>query len=635
MGGLLLVCLALAATTADDALYWPLDLPREVTSSFGEYRPGRFHAGIDLRTGEIGKPVHAAGDGYVSRVRCSPYGYGKAIYLTLDTGYTVVFGHLDDYRDDLGDYVRVAQHKARDYTVDLTPAPGQFRVKRGEIIAKSGQTGIGVPHLHWEIRDKSGRLVNPRLLGVTWPDNTRPLIKQVLLWPENGTVNDDVTPQVLPVRNTGPGEYLTAPATVSGTFAFGLEVVDPENGGAKLGVCEARADLDGNEVFRMRNDYLDYDTNASGAVAFCMPMADRGQFLTLWRWPGNDAPSYTLSKATGAATAPKDRANALLTVEDFAGNAARVTIPLVPAQTTPPAPGTPGTGKGTILAQAWGDYFTLTFRFDTPEGELPVAEVEFDGKTTPLPIVRAGQRTYRVPLRPEAPGVYHLRARHPRAGSYDQRICVYQAGKPTAEFTDSGAAVLATSSAPFGTLFVAITPEKNPPQDPIRRLGDAWQIGPLNQPIRGEITVSLPAPATATSSRRVALYRSTGGSWSALDTTIEGGRLNAKTSRMGIFAALEDTLPPIISAVAPENNAQSPTRRPRIQASIRDIGSGVKSYTVVCGEQWLLTEYDPENALIRWQQDEDLPPGPQTITIRVTDEAGNETKVTREIHLPN
>ena len=635
MNGLLLACIALcAAPPAQETLHWPLDLPREVTSSFGEYRPGRFHAGIDLRTGGIGQPVRAAGDGYVSRVRCSPYGYGKAVYLTLDDGYTVVYGHLDDYRDDLRAFVRAAQHAARDYTVDLSPEAGKFRVKRGEVIAKSGQTGIGVPHLHWEIRDPAGRLVNPCLLGTTWPDTTHPQIKQVLLWPEDGTVNGDITPQVLAAKPAGEGKYTTAPATVTGTLAFGIEAVDPEQGGAKLGICEATLELDGEAHFRVRNDYLDYETNDAGALSFCMPMAERGQFLTLWRWPGNNAPSYAISKRDGRADAPKTKTEATLRVADFHGNAAVVTVPLLPGETASAAPGAPGTGQGSIVVEAWDDCLTLSFRFDAAEGELPTAEVEFSGTTTPLAMVRAGQRTYRAALRPTAPGVYTLRASHPRAGTIARRYCVYQAGQPTAAFSEAGATVLATPQSTYGTLFVGIAEEASPPPDPIRRLGRAWSIGPMGQPMREAVTVSLPAPEGAAAPGRVAIYRSTGGGWSALGTTREAGRLNAKTTRLGTFAALEDTQPPIISKVTPGQDGPAASRRPAIEARISDVGSGIASYSVHCGQQWLLTEFDPEQGIIRWEQDEDLPTGSQGITIRVADAAGNETTLVRAVSIP-
>ena len=61
---------------------WPLAAPKALTSTFGEYRPGRFHAGLDIKTwGKEGYPILAVDDGYVWRVRTSPWGYGRAIYF--------------------------------------------------------------------------------------------------------------------------------------------------------------------------------------------------------------------------------------------------------------------------------------------------------------------------------------------------------------------------------------------------------------------------------------------------------------------------------------------------------------------------------------------------------------------------
>ncbi|MBN2308918.1 MAG: M23 family metallopeptidase, partial [Candidatus Hydrogenedentes bacterium] len=133
--GIVLAALALGAAEPYD---WPLDLPRALTSSFAEYRPGRFHAGIDLRTGPVGKAVHAPADGHVSRIRCSPWGYGKAVYVQLADGNTVVFGHLQGFSAPLEAYVRAHQHRLRSYTVDLYPEAGAFPVRRGEVIARSG-----------------------------------------------------------------------------------------------------------------------------------------------------------------------------------------------------------------------------------------------------------------------------------------------------------------------------------------------------------------------------------------------------------------------------------------------------------------------------------------------------------------
>ncbi|MEO8886066.1 MAG: M23 family peptidase, partial [Mucilaginibacter sp.] len=61
---------------------YPLDLPPSTAGSFGELRPGHFHAGLDFRTNQRkGYPVHAAADGFVSRVHVQVGGGGNIVYL--------------------------------------------------------------------------------------------------------------------------------------------------------------------------------------------------------------------------------------------------------------------------------------------------------------------------------------------------------------------------------------------------------------------------------------------------------------------------------------------------------------------------------------------------------------------------
>ena len=337
------ILIAILALAADEPYAWPLDLPRQVTSSFAEYRTGRFHAGIDLRTGGIGIPVRASGDGYISRVRCGPWGYGKAVYLRMNDGRSSVYGHLDDFSDPVRAYVRQAQHRSQKYTVDLYPEPGQFPVQRGEIIAKSGDTGTGAPHLHWEIRDTAERPMHPRLLGLQWPDNVRPLIRKVAIAPEGvgATVNGDFFPVILETRNTGPGQYTCDPVRVSGRIGFGVDVMDPGEGGSKLGVYRMRL-LDGEtEVFRMQHDLVDYNNHRNAAVAYHPHLMAEGRFLLLWRWPGNISPSYAHSPADGWLEVSGEPRDIRVEVADCAGNVSVLTVPLRPENPEPAPPPPP------------------------------------------------------------------------------------------------------------------------------------------------------------------------------------------------------------------------------------------------------------------------------------------------------
>ena len=75
--------LAAEPDTTDIELRWPLDLPtRYLTSNFMEYRSGRFHAGLDLKTrSRPGFAARAVEDGSIVRVRSTPFAYGRAVYL--------------------------------------------------------------------------------------------------------------------------------------------------------------------------------------------------------------------------------------------------------------------------------------------------------------------------------------------------------------------------------------------------------------------------------------------------------------------------------------------------------------------------------------------------------------------------
>ena len=48
----------------------PLDIPLELSGTFGELRSNHFHAGLDIKTqGKVGFKVFAVADGYISRIK--------------------------------------------------------------------------------------------------------------------------------------------------------------------------------------------------------------------------------------------------------------------------------------------------------------------------------------------------------------------------------------------------------------------------------------------------------------------------------------------------------------------------------------------------------------------------------------
>ena len=141
---------------------FPTSASHKINSGFADYRSSHFHAGIDISTNHlIGYPVFASKSGYVYRISVSPFGYGKMIVLRHDDSTFTVYGHLSDYTRRIDSIVENEQSKENRYVVTINPLPGEIRVERGEVIAYTGATGVGGPHLHFEIRDRDYSPIDP------------------------------------------------------------------------------------------------------------------------------------------------------------------------------------------------------------------------------------------------------------------------------------------------------------------------------------------------------------------------------------------------------------------------------------------------------------------------------------------
>jgi len=254
--------------SADSPHYlWPTDASKYLTSAFCEYRPRRFHAGIDIKTwGKTGYNVFAIRPGYVWRISVSPYGYGKALYLKLDTGEIAVYAHLSEFADHIEELVTAEQQRLGRYRVNMFLRPGVIPVQQGEIIALTGRTGIGAPHLHFEIRDAANRPMNPLSKGYRIPDNVSPIIQQVSFTPldETSEVDGDYKPLLVTPQWSGPAEYtLPAPVTIWGNVGVGLAAYDKSaNARNRYGLYSLKLYVDDVLRFEYRFDQMTFRENS-------------------------------------------------------------------------------------------------------------------------------------------------------------------------------------------------------------------------------------------------------------------------------------------------------------------------------------------------------------------------------------
>lgn len=158
---------------------WPVPVdPPQITATFMEARTGGYHTGLDIRTmGRTGLPVSTPLDGSVVRVRTSPEGYGKAVYLDVGDGRTLVFAHLSAFADPIQERIVARQAVTREYAQQIYLEPGEVTFDVGDVIALSGDTGTGAPHLHFEVRDGDVPINPIDFFDV--PDIEPPIVEQI------------------------------------------------------------------------------------------------------------------------------------------------------------------------------------------------------------------------------------------------------------------------------------------------------------------------------------------------------------------------------------------------------------------------------------------------------------------------
>ena len=157
----------IAQNTLTERFVKPMKLKPSVSGSFGELRSNHFHSGLDLTTNrKTGYRIYASDKGFVSRIKVSPYGYGKAIYIDHDGGYTTVYAHMERYSNRIDSLVRAKQYEKKSFAIELFLKAGELEIERGEVIGYSGNSGSsGGPHLHYEVRDQATQKpMNPMIL---------------------------------------------------------------------------------------------------------------------------------------------------------------------------------------------------------------------------------------------------------------------------------------------------------------------------------------------------------------------------------------------------------------------------------------------------------------------------------------
>jgi len=338
---LCIVFFPLVSSAAEGDYHWPLSADPALTSTFAEHRSGHLHAGVDLKTwGRQGYSVYAVADGYVWRVRTSPWGYGRAVYLRLEDGRTAVYGHLSGFSDEIEEVVRAEQARRGRYSIDLYPPAGSLPVKAGQAVARSGRSGCAHPHLHFELRDRDNRPLNPLSHGFTVADNRSPRMVSVGIRPLGleSSVDGRHETAAIPLRwDAGQGCYTIASIPhVEGRAGLSLSVYDLADGAQnRLHVYGLELMVDGRKVFTSEYQRFEFETSDQVDLDtdFDLYRRGRGIYRNLYLAPGNRLPFYRIDGSGGgvleAAALGPGFHQIVLKARDQAGNVCRASFQLL------------------------------------------------------------------------------------------------------------------------------------------------------------------------------------------------------------------------------------------------------------------------------------------------------------------
>ena len=323
----------------------PMEIPLILSGSFGELRSNHFHSGLDIKTQQReGIPIYAPADGFVSRIKVAHYGYGKALYIKHPNGYSTVYAHLSNYAGKIQQHVKYQQYKKESYVIELFPEADLLPVKKGELIAYSGNSGSsGGPHLHFEIRDGNSRPMNPMLFGVEIPDNKKPLINSVIAYPESSDahINESRKPIKLRLIPQKDGSFKTEKVKATGFIGFGISAYDQMDGASnKNGVYSINTTHNGEEKLNVLFDRFSFNETRylNQYIDYGYWRRNKSRVQKLFVEPGNPLSLFKNQDASGLIEVKEGFQSVYtINVSDFKGNKVQINIPIEGEAATNPA----------------------------------------------------------------------------------------------------------------------------------------------------------------------------------------------------------------------------------------------------------------------------------------------------------
>ncbi len=608
---------------------WICDHTRRLTSTFCELRGRRYHAGIDLSThGGVGLELKAPADVEVVRISAGFWGYGKQLMLQDEEGRQYLFAHLLDFRADLEDYLLEHQLRADRYRQTLYPPAGRFRIARGEVFARSGDTGSGPPHIHMEVRRGGSVAINPLLQGFGLPDSRPPELVELALFPaQHGvTIEGGHLPLVLKPEKDG------WQVRSSGPVWLALRCQDRINGSSsRLAPWRIEILQQDSLLFRTTFEELPFAMNhqVCEEVNRWLQLRENKVFHNLIQ-PAGELPFVSHpdpAETHGPASLSLDPAQSpelILRVTDTVGNTSEALLRLLPEDPVKPtrqasAPSVKSLEIPWNLDELWlrDDTGVLGAAWMHHGLQLSVLKNGIE-KSSPLAL-REGEGSLAFQLtESDSSLAFRAQAGESRSDSPLWHLRRLRAGQPdlyTLELEQGRALIGSERNSVVEDQWMLL-----------REDSSGVEIGPLNLRLVQEATLALPVPdslARAHTLGKAAIYHNDDGDWDWAGGESFGESLSAEIAWPGRYTILADTTAPRITPRGKWLPVASVS--PVISFRCRDERSGVADVRMWIDGKRVMARYDPEGDRVLYRPRLNLRPGEHELRIEAEDRCGNRS----------
>ena len=327
---------------AEPSIHSPLGMDLKLNAVFGDLRSNHFHTGLDFGTnGKINIPIYAIRKGFVSRIKISPTGYGKVLYIDHPNGQTSVYAHCNKFAPKIDSFCISLQEHLQINELDTLLQKNLLQVEFGEIIAFSGNTGNSSgPHLHFEIRNTdTEKPLNPlnhgfKLLG----DSYSPILQEIRIYAlnEQGYIipNKVFTRKILQVGTTFkidapiqiPDNFIASSESIGIAFRA-YDKIKANN--SQFGIYGAKLMVSNKENYSFEMDTLDfsYSRYINEHIDFEYYKKNKIRFHKLFR---NQVNEFELYKGNGWIKFDKNqKLNIDIEVFDQDGNKSEINLSFI------------------------------------------------------------------------------------------------------------------------------------------------------------------------------------------------------------------------------------------------------------------------------------------------------------------